>query len=421
MTGGVLGPAVARARRLTVRAVVTSGLPSALDRRILRTAFDAAPRDPRRRLVLPPPGAGNVGDQALVEAVLENLAGPIALVVGNTGDVQLPPLVRSRVEVLAAPDLVYGSGAAHRAAVADFGRVLATASELLVLGADVMDGRYALPASVRRATIAAAAAAAGVGTRVVGFSWSADARLAARRAMTVAGNSGVRLLARDPVSAVRARSAGLRVTEAADVVFAAHTVDGSAADELLHGISAPVALVNVSGLLAQRFDQIPDYVAVVDALRARGLHVLLLPHVRRPTGDDVAACAAVARRVGTDRVSSVPALLPPAQVRGLAARTAVTVTGRMHLAVMSLMNGVPALTLASQGKVEGLMQLVGAPELCLPARPGFAAGAVEVIDRSLPADSAVRAAIRAALPTVTELARRNFDGLALTVPAPADA
>ena len=36
----------------------------------------------------------------------------------------------------------------------------------------------------------------------------------------------------------------------ADVVFAARTVDASAADELLRDVTRPLALVNVSGLLA---------------------------------------------------------------------------------------------------------------------------------------------------------------------------
>lgn len=417
MTGGGVGPAIARARRLRTRAVITSGLPGLVDLRIARAAFATTPRVPRRHLVLPPPGGGNVGDQALVEAVLENLAGPVTLLVRDADDVPLSPALRSTVELLPAPDLVYGTGAAHRSAVAAFGRTLASASHLLVLGADVMDGRYSLPASVHRATLATAAARAGVDTRVIGFSWSADARLAAARALVAAGNSGVRLLVRDPDSAARARRAGMRVTDAADVVFAARTVDSSAADELLGGVDGPVALVNVSGLLARRFDQLDDYATVVDALLSRGLHVLLVPHVQRATGDDVAACAEVAQRVGPGRVRTVPSLLGPAQVRGLTARAAVTVTGRMHLAVMSLMNGVPALTLASQGKVEGLMTLVGAPELCLPARPGFSAAAVEVIDRCLPGDSPVRTAIRAALPAVVRLAEGNFAGLPARPPA----
>lgn len=406
---------VPRARRLGTRALVTSGVPAAADRVLVRAGSRRAPRAPRTHLVLAAPGSGNIGDQALLEALLENCGGPTTLVVSGTEPPRLPAGPADRVDCLLLPDLVYGTGAAHRTAAARFGRELAGAAHLSVIGADVMDGRYSLPASVRRASLAAVAARSGVDTRVVGFSWSDRARLGARRALTAAGRAGVRLLARDPVSAQRLRAAGVPgVEDAADVVFAARTTDDGPAREFLAGVTAPVALVNVSGLLAARLDQTADYVRVVEALRAQGLHVLLLPHVSRPTGDDVLACARVAERTGADVVDR---LLEPAQVRGLTARAAVTVTGRMHLAVMSLLHGVPAVTLATQGKVEGLMRLVGVPELCVEPRPGFADDVVATLHDVLPAGSPARAAIAAALPGVVELARRNLAGLPAPVPA----
>jgi colanic acid/amylovoran biosynthesis protein len=402
-----MSPSLARLDRLRRRTVVGSGLPGLADQAIARAAFSTEPRRPGSHVLLAAPGGGNIGDQALLEAVLENSEGPTTLIVSAAAQLSLPAELRGRVEVLELPHLVYGAGAEHRASVARFGRALAGATSLAVVGADVMDGRYSLPASVRRATLATAAARAGVDTRIIGFSWSASARPAARRALAGAASSGVRLLVRDPVSLERIRRAAIPAIGVADVVFAARTVDGSAADLLLAGVGKPVALVNVSGLLAARGDQTADYVTIVEALRRRGLHVLLLPHVSRSTGDDVPACAAVAGRVGSADVTTVDRLLTPAQIRGLTARASVTVTGRMHLAVMSLMNDVPAVTLATQGKVEGLMQLFGVPDLCVVPGPGFAATVVEVLDRVLPEHSAERAAIHRALPDVIALARRN--------------
>lgn len=401
----------ARVVRIWKRAVVASGLPSLADRVVIRSQVRAEPRT--RHLLLAAPGGGNIGDQALLEALLENIDGPVTLIVSDPAQLQLPEEFRERVEVLEIPHLVYGTGAAHRAAVARFGRALAGAAHLSIVGADVMDGRYSLPASVRRSNLARAASRAGVDTRVIGFSWSDRARVAARRSLAAAGRGGVRLMFRDPISAERARRDGIApVEEVADIVFAARSVDHSAAEELLRDVTKPVALVNVSGLLGDRVDQTADYAAIVEALRERGLHVLILPHVSRASADDMTACAAVAERVGPVDTSSVRTLLTPAQVRGLTARATITVTGRMHLAVMSLMNGVPAITLASQGKVEGLMRLFATPELCVDPRPGFSADVVAVIDRVLPADSSSRAAVRVALPAVVELARRNTADLA---------
>jgi polysaccharide pyruvyl transferase WcaK-like protein len=406
---------VARVHRVWRRLLVGSGLPGLVDRAVLRAHFRAEPRERRDHLLLAAPGHGNVGDQALLEAMLENIDGPVTVVVSDSAGLRLPDGDQDRIEVLEFPQLVYGKGAGHRADVARFGRALAHAGRLSIVGADVMDGRYSLPASVRRSSLATAAARLGVDTRIVGFSWSDRARPSARRSLVAAGRSGVRLLLRDPVSAGRARRDGVHpVHEVADVVFAARTVDRSLAMGLLDGISRPVALVNVSGLLAAQVDQLEEYVAIVDDLRRRGLHVLLVPHVWREQGGDFAACGAVAQRVGPAHVTCVRTPPTPAQVRGLAARAVVTVTGRMHLAVMSLMEGVPAVTLATQGKVEGLMQLFSTPELCIPVGPGFSGAVIDAVGRVLPEGSAARVSIRRALPDVVALARRNTEDL----PAP---
>jgi polysaccharide pyruvyl transferase WcaK-like protein len=82
----------------------------------------------------------------------------------------------------------------------------------------------------------------------------------------------------------------------------------------------------------------------------------------------------------------------------------------MHLAVMSLMHGVPAVTVATQGKVEGLMELVGAPELCV-ATDAIASTLPRAAGEAADAADALRERIEAALPRVLELAGRNLDGL----------
>ncbi|WP_236836166.1 polysaccharide pyruvyl transferase family protein [Blastococcus sp. KM273129] len=405
-----------RALRVWRRSVVGSGLPGLVDRTLVRRSFRARTRTPRATLIVSAPGNGNIGDQALLEALIENIGGPVTVIVPDAAEPEMSDDCRRRVSVCRLPGLLYGNGAEHRAAVAGFGEALADAAHLCIVGADVMDGRYSLPASVRRSTLATAAARAGVDTRVIGFSWSDRPRSAARRSLAAAGRSGVRLLLRDPVSAARARRDGIvGVREAADVVFAARSVERSAAADVLEGVDRPVALVNVSGLLAERLDQTDDYVAVVDGLRSRGLHVVLLPHVARERAGDLAACAAVAERAGPTDVTHVRRLLTPAQVRGLAERSTITVTGRMHLAVMSLLQGVPAVTLATQGKVEGLMQLFGVPGLCVSPEHGFSADVMDAVEGVLDEASSARRAIRTALPRVVELALRNVEGLPVSV------
>ena len=311
------------------------------------------------------------------------------------------------------PDLVYGDGAAHAAAIASLVRLLVRCRSVSVIGADIMDGRYSPRGSVRRAVIAEIGAAAGVDTRIIGFSWNDRPRSSARRALTRAGRAGATVLLRDPMSADRA--AGDRigsVVPTADLVFLATTVEVPAVAP-----AVPYVIVNVSGLIARSADHTPEYIRIVEYFRSVGLHVVLLPHVIKPLTDDLAACAALADRVGGHGVTLVSTLLTPAQVRGLAAGAEFTVTGRMHLAVMSLLGRTPAVALATQGKVEGLMQLFGAPALCVPPVTGFADSVIDLARSAAAPDSPLRRAIDEALPTVIDLAGRNVMGLKDISPA----
>lgn len=399
------------ARHLWARTVVSSGVPAWQDARRLDRALHGRLRGGAQHLVLAAPGGGNIGDQAMIEALLEKTSGPVTLVVGDRAAAALPAWTADRVSVLTVPHLLYGTGAAHRESLAAFADAVRDAAYFSVIGADVMDGRYSLRGSVNRANLAAAVARAGVDTRIIGFSWNATARRAARDALRAAGRDGVRLMLRDPISASRAETDQITgVERTADVAFAATTVDRRVADEL-GGHGKPLALVNASGLISHELDQVAEYAKIIDHLRSQGLHVVILPHVSRTKADDLPVCVAIAERVGDADVTLVRELHSPAQIRGLTAAARVVVTGRMHLAVMSLWNSQPAVALATQGKVEGLMEMFETPELCVVPRSGFARTVMQIVDRVLPEDSAARRSIADALPSVLALADANVAGL----------
>ncbi|MGI9822603.1 polysaccharide pyruvyl transferase family protein [Agromyces sp. Marseille-Q5079] len=407
---------VRRARRVLREAYLTSGIPSGIDhRRILRTAragWRPGARLDGEHLLLAAPGGGNIGDQAMFEAFLEGTAGRVTVIVRSAAEVTVPAAHASRVTVAELPDLVYGARRAHAADIERFGVMLRTAASFSVVGADIMDGRYVLRPSVRRSVLAGAAAAAKVDTRILGFSWNGQARVAARRALVAASRRGAVPMLRDPISAERAagdRVSGIR--DVADIVFSATTVD-PALLEGLGDLDRPYAIVNVSGLIGGQVDQAAEYVRIIRHLVDRGLAVVVLPHVSRPDADDLAACEEVVSRLDGTPVRFIRSLGTPASIRGLAEGASVVVTGRMHLAIMSIWSGKPALTLATQGKVEGLMRMLGTPELCVEPRAGFADEVIRVIDDVLPDDSSARRSIARALPLVKERARANLAGLA---------
>jgi colanic acid/amylovoran biosynthesis protein len=373
-----------------------------------------SPANPTAVLIAPP-GRGNIGDQALVEAFVEAVGGPVVVVVRAPEDIDVPAHLADRMSLLALPALIYGTAVGRARDMAKLGQALKDAASVSIIGADIMDGAYVPRASVNRAALAERLAILGWPVRVIGFSWNASPLPAARVALSRAQKAGVTLLVRDPLSAERARRDGLEVRETADVVFLATSRDDTAVGEFTHG--EPYALVNASGLVGAGESVLAEYDRIIARLRDRGLHVLVLPHVSRPGADDLPLCTAIAERAqaageaNSPPVTLVPRLLAPSQIRALAAGATVVVTGRMHLAVMSLMAGTPAVTLATQGKVEGLMGLFSAPYLCVEPGPGLDERVIERLDRVLADPRVTRDELRGRLPEVIALAGANVDGI----------
>lgn len=371
-----------------------------------------APHDGDAHVLVAPPGSGNIGDQAMVEAFVANAEAPVRIVMRSAQDFRLPDDLAARAEMLVLPDLMYGGGRSHARDVDALGAILMGARTLSIVGADIMDGAYNLRSAIRRSAFAAAAARAGVPTTILGFSWSPRASPAAIRAIRQAGASGVRLLARDPESATRLRALSVDgVTDVADIVFCD---DRRVETTSVVADGTRFALLNTSGLIARSVDQVEDFAAIVEHLRADRIRPVLLPHVVRSSSSDLDVARAVAARVGGD-VVLIEEQLAPAQVRDLAARATAIVTGRMHLAVIALSTGRPAVALATQGKVEGLMGLFGSSELCVRPREGMAAEITPLLDRAVDAELSER--IRARLPAVRAMAAENTRHLGASAPA----
>ncbi|MFJ4038390.1 polysaccharide pyruvyl transferase family protein [Microbacterium sp. NPDC090007] len=395
-------------RRLRRQVLDRSGLPIRRFTALLRSSAGRPGHD--GHVLIAPPGAGNIGDQAMVEAFVAAADRPVTIVTRHDDDLVLPADLAGRARIVALPHLLYGDDHGHRGDVRALGALLGGAATVSIIGADIMDGVYSLRPSVRRSTIAAVAAERGFDTSIIGFSWNGAAPAPARAALGRAGTAGARLLLRDPASAARVRALGIPgVVETADIVF----TDDRRADRapvVLAGLEPPYALVNASGLIARTVDQAREYRPVLAELRARGIRVVLLPHVLRSTADDLAACRAVHDALRHDGegegVTLVETTLAPSEIRRLAASASVVVTGRMHLAVMSLAQGVPAVTLASQGKVEGLMRLFDWPELCVSPRTGMGHDIRDVVVSALDAPDATDR-VRRGADRARALARAN--------------
>lgn len=363
-------------------------------------------------VLIAPPGAGNIGDQAMVEAFVEAVDGPVVTVVRRSGDVRpMPTHLQSRVTELVLPGLLYGLPHDHVRDVIRLAPVLARARSLSVVGADIMDGAYWESPSVRRFRVARLAAARGIDSRVLGFSWNAKPSRAARRAM-VSASQVVELLARDPASESRLRAdGGRRIVPVADIALL--TRPRPLPDDIDEWCSARegegrrIVLLNANGLIEHETRMIDTFLKLLDASASANCAFLAVPHVSRGTPTDVELALELQRRVGDRaRLAAVDRLLSPGEIASLAQRSDLAVTGRMHLTVLSTSVGTPVVTVGYQGKVAGLYELIGTDTMIdggEPARGGLLA----LIERAIAELPELAAAVEAARPALLDLARRN--------------
>lgn len=371
------------------------------------------PASDQRHLLIPTVGKGNIGDQAMLEAFLLNTTWPVTMVVQHDDGHRVPACAANRVSKVVIPELFTTRPWIRRRVRRHVAELIGSHTTLSVVGADLMDGGYGAAESTIRFGMLCIGNEVGVPSRALGFSWNGRPPSEVQQALALSQPNSL-LCLRDPHSFARIRAEGsYNAIQTADTVFTLDGVEEYSAmlPWLRQRGDRPVVIVNVSGLLARNGVGPAEYVRIIDHLVRRGCSVIVLPHVIRPGDDDLAACACVAENFSRNPdVRLVEDLLRPAQIAWLARQAAAVLTGRMHLSILSLNQGVPPAVLSTQGKVSGLMELFGLPELALEPHSGFATEAIAALDRILD-DPAMGLRLRSALPGVRELAHANFVGL----------
>jgi polysaccharide pyruvyl transferase WcaK-like protein len=406
------------------RAIETPVVLSAEERafvRAARTAFEAARAAgarPERHVLVAGPGAGSIGDQAMLEAFVASVSAPVTLVARRSRDLaELPQALHSRVSTDFQPDLLYGLPHSARRAGTAFGRLLAGALSLSVVGADVMDGAYWESVSVRRFRIVRIAAELGVDARVLGFSWNAHPTAACRRAM-VAASAVARLNARDPKSAERLLADGaVAVHTVADLAFLTQPApvrDAALATwiEEQAARGRHIVIVNANVLLERTTHQVEAYVGALAGVDRESTAVLAVPHDMRGTPSDVDLAVEIAARLESVGVvaHAVRHELSPGEVMTIAGEARLTVSGRMHLTILSLAAGTPAVTIAYQGKVAGLYAAMGL-DCWVEAGEGARAALATLVPESIAGAEALAAQVARGLPAQLERSRANLAGL----------
>lgn len=384
----------------------------ALDRLAYVSAKRAKSEQPYTLLLAPPTGE-NIGDQAMFDSAIHNTRGNVVAVTMSTTYRMPTGDDAARTRVIVLPGHIHRPPLIRFSVVRRFAGLVKGAQALIAPGADTVDGGHT-HGSLARLSLLRLGALEGIPTILQGFSWKADAPKTVRKAVADLARRGVQVSPRDPVSNRRLQKSGVTpTTQVADLAFCYPKRDDLPADLARHveqfaGDDRPVVLLNTSGLINRRHDLMADYGAVVKSLHERGARIIYTPHVDRSWDDDFAMARKVYAAFGEEGDYVIDQLLSPAQVRNLATYANLVVTGRMHLAILSLSQTTPVICLATHGKVEGLFEFFDLPDLVVEPRPGCGEQLVSRVSYALDHADDIRAQLKSRLPSVIDFSRDNF-------------
>jgi polysaccharide pyruvyl transferase WcaK-like protein len=363
-------------------------------------------RWPHHQVVIAPDGEGNIGDQAMLDAYLSSASG-FQTVLRRSDDALTVEYFQA--EVANIPNLVAKHPLKRLKAVRTFASHLQNATEVVLFGADTIDGAN-IHASLARLSLLASASKIGIPIRILGFSWSDQAP--DTLTTTLKGLSEhSRLVVRDPVSYRRLTRKGVDdVILGADIVFTA-SEKKKLPDEIQRWLSnntKPICVINRSGMIHKTIDQKDNLTRCVRLLHDRGFRVIILPHVIRENDNDLPVCVELHTRACSQEDLLITKLLSPAQVRALVSHAGLVITGRMHLAILSLSSGVPAITFSTAGKVEGLYEMFDLPELVVEPVHALDEKLRATVDFALSNNTELRCALAEKLPAVIQKAGENL-------------
>ncbi len=231
----------------------------------------------------------------------------------------------------------------------------------------------------------------------------------------------MRVCARDPHSQARLATLGITAELVAELAFLLepdlHQPGGAPARAWLDRQRADgrrVGAVNINHLVAGRVPGLFDgYVDGLGDAGSAGTSWLLIPHDRRGEQGDLMLAERLHRRLDEREPGRAHVLhtdAGPAGAKALVGAVDMVLTGRMHLAVAAISQGVPPLAVGYQDKFSGLLESARLPAWCElePAQACAGERLADVLRTVLAQAPALRRNLRAAWPELMALARRGL-------------
>lgn len=390
------------------------------------TPRNTRPSSPQKTLVMPASAkSGNLGDQAMLWGLYEfqercAQTNDLHLCVGTT-DESWQGAMGSRF-----PDItfrkVWGRFLSPLT-LFNFARIVPQYSGFYLLGADTLDGYYGLCVSRIRLRILQIAALHLDEVKVLGFSFNQNPK-GVRRIFKKLRTS-VDFKARDPISQSRLKADSVESQLVADLAFimSANDDPSERPEELTRFMSCDgegglVIGVNVNCLLAEKYETHLDGLeyALLELATSRHCRILIVPHDTRDTRGHTDFSAGeklytqlINRHVPAEKLYLLDILsLDCSSIKALVAQCDLLISGRMHLGIAALSQGVPTLLFDYQGKQRGMLQLLGLGDECLVQSSDDGVLLLEKIENLLGRSVDYKAGIEAKIPGIKLLSEENF-------------
>lgn len=320
--------------------------------------------EPDTFVLMAPSVEGSRGDAAMMEVLLADLRrkfdGRAVLLCYKRSERHADLVQNYRVEVECLEHL-----ARHPLQLR---QLLQRTHTFRLIGADIVDGFYSPLTTGLRLSTAQTFAHAGCDAKIISFSFCATPAPSIARLWQQLPES-VGLLTRDPESKRRLSALlGREVAQAADLAFLLEP-DTEGIDEQVRWIAAQrerghtVVGIGVNSLLLNAGGQRALAQVVTRLLQQQPqLSLLFVAHDFRAKSSDLDTARGTMSYIPPkvlERVGVVAQEHGPRQLKAIALRLDAVVSGRMHFSIAALSQGVPAFCFRYQGKVEGLLELVG--------------------------------------------------------------
>ena len=295
----------------------------------------------------------NVGDRALTEGSLALIPQVNSLLISRDGEEYAQSLAKLFLFPQKAEAGKFMDFVRH---IHKFKKEIGSCGALIIVGADIMDGKYGDRTSVLRWNLAKWLAGKSIPTALYSMSWNTAPTPAAKAAVISASKGGVKIFTRDDLSRERLQAIGVKAELACDISFLRSDQQVPSADIVdWFATNTKKVLVNVSDWVTNdsiMFDEIQK------ALRSLSneYEILYIPMVHYGANTDTDACQKLADQVGG---WVLPKLPTPSELRWMAARSEFSISARMHCCLVGFNAGLPSIGLEYQGKFQGSFKILG--------------------------------------------------------------